>query len=318
MDSPGFRPNYVDRRSLDTLDTCLSYKSMIGRISTFHISSTLGDVAKRNCTPREGGRSELIMGGLQSKEMPRGILKKSASADEASIRLLRASIFFTSNTISRHHSESNLTIDIPLINEHSAQATELSSPKSPQKNVTFADDNNLSLVEVRNFIPSNDRLDVWAHSPIFCNSSIHCIGRGGKDVANGAKIFKKPVELLICFKEPCNAADFHERFNHQCVALERCGTRDRAVTGIILVKNIEFEKHVFVRYTLDHWKTSCDVETNYVPNSNDGVTDRFTFFLSLPKACKEMEFAVRFQTSSEEYWDNNQNRNYKVKDSTAA
>ena len=69
-----------------------------------------------------------------------------------------------------------------------------------------------------------------------------------------------------------------------------------------------------IRYTLDSWVTSTDVDACYLPNSNDGDTDRFSFSLALPRNHKEMEFAIRYKTGTAEYWDNNFNRNYKVKD----
>lgn len=322
IDSLTFHPNYVSQ-SIEKLDTYLSHKNMVGgSLSRFSLGSSLEDISVLNC--RLIKSQSFNMGGGLDNKLPRSILKKSISADEACIQSLRDSMMSstTSRKLSSSHSESCLSINIPLLIESTDSQC---SPKSQQKNVTFADDNNLSLVEIRNFIPSNDSLNTWTHSMLCRRSMLHCGGSIINEMASSstptnegnAKVIKRPVELLICFKEPCSASDFHEQFERQCVALERCGTRDRTVTGIILVKNIEFQKQVTVRYTLDHWKTSDDIETSYVPNSNDGVTDRFTFSLSLPKTCKELEFAVRYKTSSEEFWDNNHNRNYKVKDATA-
>ena len=83
---------------------------------------------------------------------------------------------------------------------------------------------------------------------------------------------------------------------------------------MVLVKNIDFHKNVIVRSTIDNWISSKETEAVYVPNSNDGDTDRFTFTLTVPKNEKQMEFAIRYLVSSNEFWDNNYNKNYQVND----
>ena len=241
----------------------------------------------------------------------RGILKKSKSADAATVAHLRTTLL-ESKCLSISLSDPNLAVDVE--DDHCDE------PRSPNKNVTFADDNNLSLCRIHNFVPSNDKLDQWQSNFVFNSQQRHfksdrlsgnqaMVPRGGGKLA-----VRKPNQLVVCFKEPCDNADFQERFKYKCVALERCATRDRTITGIVLVKNIEFHKEVTVRYTLDSWATSSDVDACYLPNSNDGDTDRFSFTLAFPRNHKEMEFAVRYKTGSAEYWDNNFNRNYKVKD----
>ena len=146
-----------------------------------------------------------------------------------------------------------------------------SPPGSPAKYVTFADDNNLSLVEIRKFIPSNDNLNLWAESSYFQQQyKLSMFEREESEVIGSQKrTFKKRVELALCFNEPCQSADFLERYKHRCVALEKCETRDRTIIGMVLVKNIDFHKNVFVRYTIDNWKSSSDIDAVYVPNSNE-------------------------------------------------
>lgn len=238
------------------------------------------------------------------KDEPRSILKKSISADEAKIHELKQCLL---SQISNARSLPDID---QITNENTSEP-----PKSPTKNVTFADDNNLSLVEIRNFIPSSDNINEWQSFRGKYKVNL-CETEESNMLAyqNKKNNRKKPNELTLCFKEPSECADFLERFKHRCVALEKCGTRDRVVTGVIMVKNMEYHKSVFVRYTLDSWQSSADTEACYVPNSNDGGTDRFTFSLSLPKSSKEMEFAICYKISANEFWDNNYNRNYKIQD----
>jgi len=288
---------------------------LVERMKKINISFSLDDI--HTTTEEKQPRSiSCIIDNNQLKQDqnkimqgPRSILKKSCSADSASIAVLRESLLET-RCLSISLSDSNLSqIDGP---------TEVEEPKTPTKNVTFADDNNLSLVKIHNFEPSNDNLEQWQFNTFQRQTCFKTDRLSGNQTmllqGSKHKLIRKPNELLLCFKEPCDNQDFQERFKYKCVALERCATRDRTITGIIIVKNIEFHKYVAVRYTVDGWKTSNEVEACYVPNSNDGETDRFSFTLALPKNYKEMEFAVCYKTGASEYWDNNYNRNYKVKD----
>lgn len=92
--------------------------------------------------------------------------------------------------------------------------------------------------------------------------------------------------------------------------------------GHIAVKNIAFEKHVCVKYSIDDWKTTTVLTAEY----NDDVRrkrrvqgyDRFTFSINMgdfPQhaiSAKSIFFCVRYNTPNGEFWDNNQGRNYQV------
>jgi len=321
----GYCPDYVvdnqtkhnDNCSARNTTTSFDSRRLAERMKNTNIRLSLEDVSKCMLRDNKVSSPSCIVGmnndnkRVQRKndETPRSILKKAASADSASIAKLREALLLTKR-LSISLSDTNLSQQAVDDNDDSLHTR----PRSPSKNVTFADDNNLSLVKIHNFVPSSERLDQWQFNTSQTNFRNNRLsGNEALSLAKG-KVIRRPVELLLCFKEPCDSPDFTERFKYKCVALERCATRDRTLTGIILVKNIEFEKHVSVRYTVDGWKTTDDVEAYYVPNSNDGETDRFSFTLSLPKSYKEMEFAIRFKTNSSEFWDNNFNRNYKVRD----
>ena len=106
------------------------------------------------------------------------------------------------------------------------------------------------------------------------------------------------------------------------MVLENCEADDRAltITGVIRVANVAYHKTVAVRVTTDGWATQTDVTADYVPRSNDGTTDRFSFRIVLPYGATDLgrriEFAVYFvaffdsDSRSETYWDNNSSANY--------
>ena len=304
---------------------------LIDRMKKLSISMSLEDVSI--CTPRQQQQQQqqqqdcscvlLDERNSSMQQSPRSILKKAASADAASIAALRETLSWSTdannnnNVLSLSMSDSNLSYAVDCSEETNCETGLL--VRSLSKNVTFADDKNLSLVKIHNFVPSTECLDQYHfsafHQTHFQVDNVAANRQLPSPLKSVNRVFRNPAKLLLCFNEPCDSLDFKERFGRECVALERCATRDRTVTGIIVVKNLEYQKYVGVRYTMDSWKTSDEIEACYVPNSNDGATDRFSFTLSLPKTYKEMEFAVRFRAGdSTEYWDNNFSRNYKVKD----
>ena len=86
------------------------------------------------------------------------------------------------------------------------------------------------------------------------------------------------------------------------------------ITGIVVVRNITYEKRVFVRYTIDNWKSHSDLDTFYITNTGEGSFDRFSFTLSLPASTNCLEFAICYDTPTAQYWDNNDGVNYRVEE----
>ena len=90
--------------------------------------------------------------------------------------------------------------------------------------------------------------------------------------------------------------------------------------GTVSVKNLAFQKHVYVRYTINKWKTFIDVEALHVSTLNDS-TDTFEFEWDLDELFdgwnkdsnqQQIEFAIRYQVDNKIYWDNNDGLNYHV------
>ncbi|RWS09168.1 glycogen-binding subunit 76A-like protein, partial [Dinothrombium tinctorium] len=118
------------------------------------------------------------------------------------------------------------------------------------------------------------------------------------------------------FKEPFTLTDFFDRVRRQQVCLQKyfVTNLDTKVNihFIILVINLSFEKNVKVRYTKDNWKTWNDVVAKYVPNSNDGWSDKFMveFCFNTNSSGdlavgQKISFAICFSVDGKEYWDNN-------------
>ena len=225
----------------------------------------------------------------QPKSYPSILKNKAKSADAATIKKLRS-------TLRDNNKNTDVEIDVEDIDDVDIAKT-----------VKFADDS--QLVEIRKFVPSTENMDLWASCDYYKKTR-----PSTPKTSFSLHTFKKPPELAICFKDPYLEPDFLEKFASRNVALDRCGARERVVTGVVLVKNIEYHKEVFIRYTLDKWNTIHHTDAVYIPNSSDGDTDRFTFSILFPKCCEEMEFAVCYKLSRGEFWDSNDGKNFKVQD----
>jgi hypothetical protein len=89
------------------------------------------------------------------------------------------------------------------------------------------------------------------------------------------------------------------------------------VRGSIRVENLEYRKHVFVRFTKNHWLTFDELTAYYVKSEAIGKFDIFTFEIDLQKSFlvgQQVEFAVCFHalSSARFFWDNNGGLNYHV------
>jgi protein phosphatase 1 regulatory subunit 3A/B/C/D/E len=169
-----------------------------------------------------------------------------------------------------------------------------SLPLTKNKNVHFADVCGLSLVSVHKI--SMDDLTLPS-----CSDPQYEITK----------------ELNLAFSQPIALDNFLERLNRLSVSLENALVSNCAIMGTIKVRNITYEKSVFVRCTCDSWKTFEDSFGSYVPLSYDGNYDRFSFAITVPSTIKggdRVEFAICYRTTSpdNEFWDNNDGKNYVV------
>jgi len=93
----------------------------------------------------------------------------------------------------------------------------------------------------------------------------------------------------------------------------------QTLNGTCTVRNLCFHKRVAVHYTLDGWTTVSDVEAEYynmVKNPLSDRCDRFAFDIRLPHYAnaekKILLLCIRYNAGGEEFWDNNDNTNYRV------
>lgn len=90
----------------------------------------------------------------------------------------------------------------------------------------------------------------------------------------------------------------------------------RSIRGTIRVRNLAFQKRVYVRYTLDGWASQADAFATFraaVGRSHD----EFTYRLDLPSVGDAdeakpvvMQLAVGFECAGSEFWDNRAGLDY--------
>ncbi|GFR79174.1 protein phosphatase 1 regulatory subunit [Elysia marginata] len=204
----------------------------------------------------------------------------------------------------------SIIIKSESLSDSDAESTCSDSPQSPgrtQKKVSFADHKGLALAQVRLVKESPDEppalnFDVLSSITKGANADISC---------------KPPIKL--CFAQP--ASDymaFRDRISSNLVSLENVILRDYTMEGTIKVKNVSFEKSVFVRLSLDEWESHEDIQGSYVPGFSLGYAepyDTFSFRIDIPPSfdiSKRVQFAVCFEENGKQHWDNNNGENYCV------
>ncbi|KAK7590085.1 hypothetical protein V9T40_001698 [Parthenolecanium corni] len=189
-----------------------------------------------------------------------------------------------------------------------------STPNPAQKKIVrFADAMGLDLTDVRTFLDELPSVPRSAYNDLrACDFDL----RNATPVADklfGATAPTKP--LVPMFKQPGISHNFVERIRDQNVCLEKAVVGSQpmcSIAGTVRVRNIDFHKSVYVRYTLDNWRTFGEVQAVYVPDSCDGFSDQFSFIIYLYElpTSQRLELAIRYHCSGSIYWDNNMGANY--------
>nr|XP_046235510.1 uncharacterized protein ppp1r3aa isoform X2 [Scatophagus argus] len=122
--------------------------------------------------------------------------------------------------------------------------------------------------------------------------------------------------MSCLFTVPLSLEELDQRVQAQMVELESIKLLPGTTTirGIIRVVNLCYSKSVYVRMSLDRWKSYFELLAEYVPGSSDRKTDRFTFKYTLvPPFEREgtrVEICLRYESSVGTFWANNKEMNY--------
>lgn len=171
------------------------------------------------------------------------------------------------------------------------------------KQVTFADHRGLPLTKVKVFSQFSDPIDIPLNVEEMLSSALSLTCEEDK--------------LVLDFTQPSSDyLHFRQSLASNCVCLEHCVLKEKALAGTIKVKNVSFEKSVKLRVTFDSWKSHTDVDCLYMKDTYpSSYSDTFSFHVSLPEELRpheRVEFAICYEVGGCEYWDSNQGNNYRI------
>lgn len=195
------------------------------------------------------------------------------------------------------------------------------------KSVRFADTQGLPLVEAVHQLSSADssytenKIVPFTDEQVFARVPLkkapkHTNGfpssasssKGSSKPPSSPKVTSPTHRRRFEFTQPGSEPNFFERVSQEHIVLESVRAESRTLHGTVRVSNLAYDKEICVRWTHDSWRSCHD--TNAVFCANDGHTDRFSF--ELPINGDDVQFALRYRTNGQEFWDNNRGRNYCV------
>ncbi|XP_065352184.1 glycogen-binding subunit 76A isoform X3 [Cloeon dipterum] len=267
---------------------CLRLESM--EVSNKHVDSVLHE--------------ETLL--VDSVSSPKVVLSRAETPEEAECALVACE--------ASAGSPDDTQLDTPdetprRVQRSSSLKTGKTPPGTPgrKKIVRFADVLGLDLADVRTFMDEIPKVPSCAYWDL--KDAALDARSGLQEQAN-----KVPNKCLFAlFQQPCSSADFLDRLRTQRLCLENAYLNEMmSVTGTVRVLNIEFHKSVHVRYTLDNWENFADLQASYVSGSSDGFSDKFSFivYANTLDIGQRLEFAVRYTTAGDVFWDNNNGANY--------
>jgi len=176
-----------------------------------------------------------------------------------------------------------------------------------RKKVIFADDEGLSLTEVRVMSEPSNVPPYWSMKFL-------------EQITQGLVSPQPADPWTVDFKQPASDyLSFRQKIERDYVSLENVIVKDdeSIIVGTVKVKNVDFQKEVIVRVTWDDWKSQQDIFCTYARAYGPAtcahvVFDTFSFKITLPPSSKRLEFCICFRANNKEYWDNNNDKNYTI------
>lgn len=183
-----------------------------------------------------------------------------------------------------------------------------------KKIVRFADVLGLDLADVKTFLDEIPTVPRSAYNDLMIATDDDVIDEPDISArANSGPIVDKI--LVPLFQQPGGMPGFLELVREQNVCLENAIVIDpicMTISGTVRVRNLDFNKSVHARYTLDSWYSYSDFQANYIDKSCDGFSDKFSFtiFGNALQIGQRLEMAIRFSCKGDQYWDSNFGTNY--------
>ena len=235
-----------------------------------------------------------------------------------------------------------LTITPNSNSDTGALKTTTTNPKLPKKFVRFADSVGLELTQVQYIRPtSSDESKEFSFllGSSLLSSSPPSFSANHLYLPNSSRLEHKPWSFDVAlnnnhqlkdvviprrffclYRQPNSEhADIylHEiwksqiKLEHADIPLNCSSTGEQHLIGTLWVTNASFWKYVSVKYTFNRWLNTCEYEAQHRKNSNDFRNiDQFEFTITIPNDVDRIDFVLRYCINGQEYWDNNDGKNY--------
>ncbi|XP_017863875.1 PREDICTED: protein phosphatase 1 regulatory subunit 3C [Drosophila arizonae] len=294
-------PNSLSARYCRPQAVTLASKAMVNNAS---------NAAQGQQLPAKTGGTPLGVGSRSGRSYLERMVSAPALNTQPKSCLSRKSCLHKANQLPSIPSTDAAPTESAEPTDASSDSDGLASCKQshlPKKHVIFADDEGLSLTEVRVMSEPSNVPPYWSMKFL-------------EQITQGLVSPHPPDQWTVDFKQPASDyLTFRQKIERDFVSLENVIVKDEEsiVVGTIKVKNIDFTKEVIVRVTWDNWKSQQDIFCTYARAYGPAtcahvVFDTFSFKITLPPSSKRLEFCICYRTNDKEFWDNNDGKNYTI------
>jgi len=108
------------------------------------------------------------------------------------------------------------------------------------------------------------------------------------------------------------------KLEHADIPIKCSSTGEQQLIGTLWVTNANYWKYVSVKYTFNRWLNTYEHEAQHRRHSNDFRNlDQFEFTINIPADVDRIDFILRYCVNGQEYWDNNEGKNYTLQTESA-
>lgn len=108
------------------------------------------------------------------------------------------------------------------------------------------------------------------------------------------------------------------KLEHADIPRYQSSIGEQYLIGTIWVSNAGFAKHVSIKYTFNRWINTYEHEAQHRRHSGDFRNlDLFEFHIDVPADVDRVDFVLRYCVNGQEYWDNNDGKNYTLQTESA-
>lgn len=295
----------LNRRNSSLL---LDYQVMVSSASSGAVTTETQTSATTTTTP------------LVTNEYTRQLVASALSLPSSSVNITTTT---TTTSTTAAEVKDNKKIELPLLLKSSLKSTNksASAPCSPTIGIKSVKFNTHQLEEICLFRKAQTPLAISQKNIFWGQEQDDEEDSSNEESEEDEQEQEetKPIKSLVYANWPTRLSDILDKKN-KVIRIEKNTIKleQDEIIGKILVKNLDYHKTVTIRYTFDFWETIDNISAKYHPTQQQSNSnyDVFTFKLKLPLNATNLYFAVNYKVGRQEFWDNNDGRNYEIQINT--